>query len=82
MENEEIPLRPVAGWELRGIPHMGAVMVTLQYLVSLMETPEQSHASPNFVFHTAQLRELAAAMIRAADKVESGPTPTDGLPKH
>jgi hypothetical protein len=69
--SDEISLAPVAAWELQSIPHMGAVALTLQYLVSPMETPEQSHGSPNFLFHTALLRELAQAMIRAADKAES-----------
>ncbi|SDW94068.1 hypothetical protein [Lysobacter enzymogenes] len=68
---DEIPLSPVAGWDLSSIPAMGAVMLTLHYLVSLMETPGQAHRSPNYVFHTAQLRELGEAMIRAADKAEA-----------
>lgn len=68
---DEIPLAPVAGWELKTVPSLGAVVLTLQYLVSPMESPMQAHNSKNFAFHTAQLRELAAALIRAADKAES-----------
>ena len=52
-----------------------AVDLTLKYLVSPMERAETAHTSPNFLFHTAQLRELAHAMLRAADKVEPGGYP-------
>ncbi|WP_075575003.1 hypothetical protein [Lysobacter antibioticus] len=68
---DDLPLRPVSGWDLRTIPAYGAVALTLHYLVSPMETAAQSHRSPNFVFQTAQLRELGQAMIQAADRAET-----------
>lgn len=79
---DEIPLRPAAGWQLRSIPSMGAVALTIEFLVSPMESPDQAHPSPNFLFHTAQLRELAHAMLQAADKVDALPPSTSGLPTH
>ena len=72
---DELQLAPAAGWDLRAIPAMEAVALTLKYLVSPMERAETAHTSPNFLFHTAQLRELAHAMLRAADKVEPGGYP-------
>lgn len=81
MENE-LPLAPAAGWQLRTVPQLGAVALTLEYLVSPMERAADAHASPNFLFHIAQLRELAHAMLRAADKAETAGQSSDGLPSH
>ncbi|UHQ21917.1 hypothetical protein LVB77_14710 [Lysobacter sp. 5GHs7-4] len=69
--DEQIELRPAAGWDLLAINHLGGVALTIRYLVSPMEAPTGAHPSPNYLFHTAQLRELAHAMLRAADTVES-----------
>lgn len=68
---DEIQMAPATGFDLRSVPALNAVALTIQYLVSPMERPDQAHQSPNFLFHTAQLRELAEAMIRAADKTDS-----------
>ncbi|WP_369913915.1 hypothetical protein AB8810_12875 [Xanthomonas sp. NCPPB 3005] len=76
---EELTLAPATGWQLRVVPSMGAVAITLRYLVSPMERVADAHASPNFVFHPWQLRELAHAMLRAADKAENAPpSPSSG----
>ena len=66
--NEDVPMAPATGFDLRAVPLLKAVTLTVHYLVSPMERKEGAHASPNFLLHTAQLRELAQAMLRAADQ--------------
>jgi hypothetical protein len=80
--NDDIVTAPATGWEIRGVADLSAAMVTIQYLSSPMQRAEESHSSPNFLFHTAQLRDLAQALLRAADNLDSGPAPKGIGPKH
>lgn len=82
MESEEFTLAPIAGWETRLIAPIGAAAVTFQYLVSPMETPDQAHRSPNYLMTATQLRELANALLQAADRVVASGTQGAGLPRH
>lgn len=82
MKEEEIALTPVAGWEIGTVPAYGALMLRLDYLTHATQSPDQAHKSPTFVIQTAQARELAQRILVACEKLESGPPPGTGLPKH
>lgn len=79
---DEIPVRPVAGWTAGPVPSLGIGVLMFRYLASPMESPEQAHASPNFAMTAAQLRELAQRMLDIAAKLESSPESGSGHPKH
>lgn len=80
--NEEFPLCPATGWETRLIPAYGAVALTLLFLASPMESQEQAHRSANFLLTALQLRELAAGILSAAQKLENAEPQGIGLSKH
>ena len=82
MKEEEIALSPVAGWEIGAIPAYGALMLRLDYLTHATQQPDEAQKSPTFLIHTAQARELAQRILAACEKLESGPPPGTGLPKH
>lgn len=82
MKQAEIPLSPVAGWELGTIAAYGAVMLRIDYLTHATQTAEEAQKSPTFVIHTAQARELAQRILVACEKLESGPPPGTGAAKH
>jgi hypothetical protein len=69
----DIAISPVAGWDLRQVRAYGIALLTLKYLVSPIESPDQAHSSQNFGLIPAQLRELAQTMLKAADSLESAP---------
>jgi len=79
---EEFTLAPVAGWEIRLIASVGGVAVTMKYLVSLMERPDEAHSSPNFLLAAPQLLELSKALLEAAQRLESSPAPGAIGPTH
>ncbi|MDA8522326.1 hypothetical protein [Acidovorax sp. NCPPB 4044] len=81
-DNDELPLAPVAGWQLKSIPAYGALVICFDYLSHETQTPEEAQQSQNFVLNTAQARELAQRILVQCDKLESGPPQGTGLPKH
>lgn len=82
MDNGDFVLAPTAGWETRLIQAYGAAAITIRYLVSPMQPPEQAHSSPNFLLTAPQLRALATSLLEAAQRIESGGAEGSGLPKH
>jgi biofilm regulator BssS len=82
METNDIPLAPVTGWELGPVAAYGIGILTLQYLVSPMESPEQAHASPTFALTSPQLRELGQKLIELSQKLETTPQTSSGSPTH
>lgn len=81
MENE-IAIAPIAGWETGTVEAYGIGIVTLQYLVSPMESPEQAHASPTFALTPPQLRELGQKLIELAQHLERSAQTSSGSPTH
>lgn len=79
---EQIPLLPVTGWKIAGIRDLKAIMLTLDYLTHAMQPDEQSHQSGNYVFHTAQARELAQRILVQCDLVDTGATQGTHQTKH
>lgn len=81
---EEARLAPIARWTIDLARGAGgsAVVLTLRYLVSPMETLEQAHASPHFALTAELARTLAAELTAAAAKLESLPPRTAGGPQH
>lgn len=79
--NEEIPLSPVAGWQIAPISAHQAVMLRLDYLTHAMQPKEQAHQTPYLALNAAQALELSEALRKHAVLAMQG-TPGAGLPKH
>jgi hypothetical protein len=69
---QDIPLFPVCGWELAPVKEMGAIILRLDYLATPTDTPDSPNQGLRHVMGPDQARELAAALIRQADYVQSG----------
>jgi biofilm regulator BssS len=82
LENNDVPLSPVTGWQTGTIEAHGIGILTLYYLVSPMESTEQAHASPTFALTPPQLRELGQKMIELSQRLESTPPTSAGSPMH
>lgn len=80
--DESINTLPIAGWELRTVPTMDAVIFTPSFIASSMQRPEESIADRNFVMTRPQAIELAEALLRAARKLESADSRSGPDPKH
>jgi hypothetical protein len=81
MEHELATL-PIAGWELRTVPALDALLITFSYLSHATQTPEEAVTDRNYILHTSQAREFAQKILAALDRVESGTSHGDGFPRH
>lgn len=79
--NEEIPLAPVAGWQIAPVSAYQAVMLRLDYLTHATQQPDEAHQTPNLVLTAAQALELSEALKKHVALAAQG-TPGAGLPKH
>ena len=81
-QNEELSLAPVTGWELKSIAAYGALILRLDYLTNATQQPDEAHQTPHVVLNAVQARELAQRILAGCEKLENGPPPGTGLPKH
>jgi biofilm regulator BssS len=81
MKNEEIPLSPIAGWNVAPISAYEAVMLRLDYLTHATQRPEEAQQTPQLVMTAAQALELSETLRKHAALAIQG-TPGAGLPKH
>lgn len=82
MENNDLPIAPITGWQTGTVEAYGIGILTLQYLVSPSESLEQSHASPTFALTPPQLRELGEKLIELSDRLARTPQTSAGSPTH
>lgn len=82
MANEQIPLSPVAAWDIGTIPAYNAAFMKLHFLLHPMQPPEQAQPSQTFLLTQEQCRELIQQLQRAVQRLESAPQQGAGLPKH
>lgn len=75
---EELPLFPVAGFEISQWAERRAIIVRFQYLASPADSPDSPHQGLRHLLTVKQAREIAASLERAARIVESGAPPATG----
>lgn len=79
---EAIATLPIAGWELKTVPALDALLISFSYLAHATQTPEEAVTDRTYILHTALAREFAQRILAALDRMESGPPQGTGLPKH
>lgn len=81
MSQDDIPLLPVAGWEVAPISAYQAVMLRLAFLSHPMQRPDEAQQTPHFVLNAQQALELSEVLKKHAALATQG-TPGEGLSKH
>lgn len=71
-EPHDIPVFPLAGWEVGPVVKMGAIILRLDYLATPDDTPADPNQGLRHVLTPAQARELAEVLLRQARIVETG----------
>ena len=69
MNEEEIGLAPVAGWEVAPIAQMQAVIFRLDYLTHVTQKPDEAQQTPRMVLTAAAALELSEALKKHAELV-------------
>lgn len=79
---DEIPLFPVAGWEIAPISAYGAIFIRPAFLSHPAQKLEEADPGRRYLLTAAQARELRDAIDRALHHLETGAPQGTGLPKH
>lgn len=79
---DERTISPMTGWETGTVGAYGIGLLTIQYLVSPMESLAQAHSTPTFGLTIPQLRELGQKMLELARTLETTPQTASGSPQH
>lgn len=80
--DESINTLPVAGWDIRVVPSMDAIIFTPSFLANMTQRADEAIADRHFVMYRSQARELAEALVRAAQSLESAGFHPGRDPKH
>jgi len=80
--NKEINTLPIAGWELKTVPALDALLISFSYLSHATQTPAEAVTDRTYVLHSALAREFAQRILAALDRMETGAPQGTGLPKH
>ncbi len=82
MEDEEIPLYPVAATTIGPVPRLGLVVMRPDFLTHAMQTPEQAQRGRTYALSPAIARYVAEQLLSAVAKLESAAPPDGGGPTH
>lgn len=74
MPQEAIVALPVAGWELRTVPALDALLITISFLATPMDRPQDVQAR-TFALHRTQARELAQRILSTLGRPETDEPP-------
>jgi hypothetical protein len=81
-KNDEIPLCPIAGWSVGPVKAYEAVAFKLDFLTNPLQKLSEANTTPHFLVTTAQALELAEALQKAVQKVQSAEFQAAPGPKH
>ena len=79
---DDIPLCPISGWDIRALEGHKAVMIRLDFLAHPMQPLGQAIHSPIYVLTADRCRELAQRIVLVLHQLESGAPEGTGLPTH
>lgn len=79
---DELPLFPVAGWEIATIPSHGAIFIRPAFLTHPTQKQEEADPGRRYLLTAAQAMELRDAIDRTLLRLESDASQGTGLPRH
>lgn len=82
MDNDELILFPVTGWEVAPISAYGAIFIRPAFLAHPMQKMEEADPGRRYLLTAAQAKELRDAIDRTLLRLQSGEPQGSGLPKH
>lgn len=78
----EIPLFPVAGWEVLEVHKYGAVAIRVDFLTNTFQKASEADQGRHYVLPPAQARQLAQQILSTVDRLESAGYQPSGDPTH
>jgi hypothetical protein len=79
---DEIVTFPVAGWEIKTIPSLDAIMIRIAFLSHTMQLMAEANPGRHYILTTKQAESFRDALDRAIRAVKGTPLQPDDNPKH
>ena len=67
------PICPVTGMGVTAVQEVSGIVMRLQFITKSDQPLDQANQSPNFIVKSAQARQLAQSLLKAADLIDSTP---------
>ncbi|MGR3892982.1 hypothetical protein [Pseudomonas sp. 1176_21] len=80
--SEELSVNPIAGWEVKTVEAMQAMLVKFSYVSTPFQRPEEAQKTPLLAISVQQAKELIAVLQKGVDQVESSGISSPPGPKH
>lgn len=79
---DDIPVFPVAGWQVGPLPGYDSVVLKFQYLVSPMQPLEQAQETQFFAVTTEMAEQLISELQKHVQTLKSSGVQSPQEPKH
>ncbi|MDH0293382.1 hypothetical protein N7414_30045 [Pseudomonas sp. GD04087] len=78
----EISANPVAGWEVKTVPAMQALLIEFKFISTPFQRPDEAQSTPTLAVTVQQAKELIEVLKRGISVVESGGDTSPPGPRH
>lgn len=80
--SEDLSVNPIAGWEVKTVEAMQALLVEFSYVSTPFQRPEEAQKTPLLVLTAQQAKDLIAVLQKGVDRVESSGISSPPGPRH
>lgn len=81
-DNNDMPIFPVAGWDIQSVPPLGIVTFCPSFLTKRLQPANEANPGRTYALTLSQGRELIAALQRALHALKTTPETPASFPKH
>lgn len=82
MNNDDIPVFPVAAITIGAVPHLGGIIFRPDFLVTMMDKPQDAQTGRTYVLSPAQARYVIEQILSALVTLENASSPDGGSHRH
>ncbi|MDO9235983.1 MAG: hypothetical protein Q7U28_08125 [Aquabacterium sp.] len=82
MKEDDIPLFPVAQVSIGPVPRMGIVVMRLDFLSTVMDTPENAQTGRTYAMTPVQVHYVIEQLQRSLVSLDTSAPPDGGGPTH
>ena len=80
--SQELSVNPIAGWEVKTVEAMQALLVEFSYVSTPFQRPEEAQKTPLLALTAQQAKDLIAVLQKGVDRVEGSGISSPPGPRH
>ncbi|MDR0250551.1 MAG: hypothetical protein LBI35_04460 [Burkholderiales bacterium] len=82
MNQENIPINPITGWEIKTAPSLEIILFQPTFISHALQKMEEQQTAPCFALTAQQVRELVSTLSAALQKIDTAEPQQDSCPRH